>query len=265
MLKKLFSCILVGASVAGLLGHAQAGDNIVHLGQKPDVVHKSGSAMTVTTSLSGASRVIAPPGWTGFLKKGIDGKKESIATIAENEPWTLTLQRWLQDEGLKATVDWSKKRIFIDQDPNWQARVEQAPPVEVMPVSDQVHVHTQAIDVPVHELATIGLNQGLSDFAQPQELAHAVPAWEIKVSDVRLEAALERWTRQAGYRLLWDADRHILITAEDRFEGSFSQAINRVLNSPAIRHSDYPLEAVLYANDPPLLRITRLGEQQIKE
>jgi hypothetical protein len=33
------------------------------------------------------------------------------------------------------------------------------------------------------------------------------------------------------------------------------------LSSPGIRMSDFPLEACIYANTPPLVRITRQGEQ----
>ena len=89
--------------------------------------------------------------------------------------------------------------------------------------------------------------------------------WAILTSDVRLETTLERWAREGGYRLVWDADRHILISAADQFSGTISAAINRVLNSPAIRDSDYPLEAVFYANQPPVIRITRLGDQPSKD
>lgn len=89
--------------------------------------------------------------------------------------------------------------------------------------------------------------------------------WEVRVSDVRLENTFARWAAAAGYTLLWDADRHVLISAADAFSGDFLAAVDRVLKSPAISQSDYPLEAVVYANHPPVLRITRDGEQSIKE
>lgn len=89
--------------------------------------------------------------------------------------------------------------------------------------------------------------------------------WEVRVSDVRLEMTLERWAAAAGYKLLWDADRHVLLSAGDTFRGEFLEAVNRVLQSPAISQSDYPLEAVVYSNNPPVLRITRDGDQSTKE
>jgi len=80
-------------------------------------------------------------------------------------------------------------------------------------------------------------------------------------SDVTLAKTLERWAAAAGHKLKWDAARNFLIGAPDVYVGTFEEALQHVLRSPGIRFSDYPLEACLYANTPPLVRITRLGEQ----
>ena len=85
--------------------------------------------------------------------------------------------------------------------------------------------------------------------------------WSVLVQDVTLSRTLERWGAQAGYRLKWDAQRNFLIGAPDVIDGSFETALKTVLNSAGIRQSDYPLEACIYANTPPLVRITRQGEQ----
>ncbi|MBW8757579.1 MAG: TcpQ domain-containing protein [Burkholderiales bacterium] len=85
--------------------------------------------------------------------------------------------------------------------------------------------------------------------------------WNVLVQDITLEHTLQRWGTQAGVRLKWDAQRNFLIGAPDSIEGTFETALKAVLNSAGIRQSDYPLEACIYANDPPLVRITRRGEQ----
>lgn len=85
--------------------------------------------------------------------------------------------------------------------------------------------------------------------------------WTLKLSDERIDLALARWSREIGYEFRWDADRFFPIAAPTAFEGSFEAAIRLVLMSPGIRNSVYPLEACIYANTPPLLRITRLGDQ----
>jgi len=88
-----------------------------------------------------------------------------------------------------------------------------------------------------------------------------VGRWSVLVQDITLARTLERWGAQAGYRLKWDAQRNFLIGAPDTIDGTFETALKTVLNSAGIRQSDYPLEACIYANTPPLVRVTRQGEQ----
>ena len=85
--------------------------------------------------------------------------------------------------------------------------------------------------------------------------------WSVLTQDITLARTLERWGAQAGYRVKWDAQRNFLIGAPDSVEGTFETALKAILNSAGIRRSDYPLEACIYANTPPLVRITRQGEQ----
>jgi len=124
-------------------------------------------------------------------------------------------------------------------------------------------------------LAGLAVSANLAQAAQPgSELALPVapyagqavgnPAsghWSVLVQDITLARTLERWGAQAGYRVKWDAQRNFLIGAPDSVDGSFEAALKALLNSAGIRQSDYPLEACIYANTPPLVRITRQGEQ----
>ena len=99
----------------------------------------------------------------------------------------------------------------------------------------------------------------------PYAGARATPApvaqWRVLVQDITLARTLERWGAQAGVRVKWDAQRNFLIGAPDSMEGTFEAALQAILGSAGIRQSDYPLEACIYANTPPLVRITRQGEQ----
>lgn len=85
--------------------------------------------------------------------------------------------------------------------------------------------------------------------------------WRVLNEDIRLATTFDRWAREAGYRLIWDARKHVLLSAGDSFVGTFEGALDRALSSPAILKSEYPLEACFYPNNPPIVRITRLGEQ----
>lgn len=121
-------------------------------------------------------------------------------------------------------------------------------PARGVPQVPQVAAQSAVVAVPV----------SVPDAAKP---AAAVTQWEVKASDITLAKTIERWTNAAGYKLKWDASRNFLIGAPDVYTGSFEFALQSVLSSSGIRLSDYPLEACIYANTPPLVRITRQGEQ----
>jgi hypothetical protein len=86
--------------------------------------------------------------------------------------------------------------------------------------------------------------------------------WLILPTDGKLAVTFERWATAAGMKLIWDAQQHVMHSSADSFEGTLDQALARVLLSPAIRKSAYPLEACVYPNNPPVLRITRHGDQK---
>jgi hypothetical protein len=88
--------------------------------------------------------------------------------------------------------------------------------------------------------------------------------WSIRATDGRLATTFERWAKAENMKLVWDAQQHVMLSSSDTFTGTLTEALNRVLSSPAIRLSSYPLEACIYPNDPPLLRITRVGEQSLE-
>jgi len=100
--------------------------------------------------------------------------------------------------------------------------------------------------------------------SEPEAAAAAasVRAYEVHVADVRLVASMQRWAAMDGVRLRWDADKHVLITAPMTFQArSAFDAITQVLSTSGIRNGLFPLEVCEYPNQPPLLRITRQGEQ----
>lgn len=230
MLKHAIALVLASASLCA------AAQTISHIGQPQDASTIPRS-LKVSTDVIGATKVILPGDWKAFARQGMDVRRKSAADVFAGETWTSSLERWAKDEGIAARVDWKNKRVYIDQvaAPRVLLEVEPAPePVAVAAAPAPAQV--KALNLPAQQ-------------------------WSIQISDVRLETTLERWASQAGYTLIWDADRHILITAEDTFSGTFEDALLRVLTSPAIRESDYPLEAVVYGNNPPVLRITGLGEQ----
>ena len=96
----------------------------------------------------------------------------------------------------------------------------------------------------------------------PQQVQSAASVWSLELSDITIANAFQRWARTSGYKIKWDAARNILVGAPDQVDGTFEQAVAKVLASPGIRNGEYPLEVCFYPNTPKLARITRRGEQE---
>lgn len=94
-----------------------------------------------------------------------------------------------------------------------------------------------------------------------EPVAAAERAWEIELKDVTLATTLQRWAKEAGWQIRWDAGKHVMVEASDGLAGSFEDAVRDVLEAPGIAQSAYPLEVCFYPNNPPLARITRKGDQ----
>jgi len=84
----------------------------------------------------------------------------------------------------------------------------------------------------------------------------------VRLADVTLNKTLQRWASENGVRVRWDADKQLLIGAPDVVRArTVLEAIDQIFMTPGIRNSEYPLEACEYPNQPPLIRVTRQGEQ----
>lgn len=90
----------------------------------------------------------------------------------------------------------------------------------------------------------------------------ALMPFDVRLSDIKLGTAFNRWALDAGVRIRWDANKHVLVGAPMTYmKGDILDAVADALDSPGIRNSDYPLEVCEYPNVPRLLRVTRKGEQ----
>lgn len=236
MLKKI-----IGFAVLVVAAQSHAQQRIEHVG--PLVPNEVAiSSVDMKTDLMTAAKTIFPPTWSGFAQKGIDVRRPTNLRMSRGESWLGALDRWLAQEQMVAKIDWNTHKFYLRSVTSYQ--------------------NAQANHPQFGHPNTAGNPAGYPANAYQGPV---VRTWSVLTTDVRLETTLERWAREGGYKLVWDADRHILISAADSFNGTIGDAINRVLSSPAIRGSDYPLEAVIYANTPPVIRITRLGDQPIKE
>ena len=76
---------------------------------------------------------------------------------------------------------------------------------------------------------------------QPSPEPDAV--WTLQTQDKTLYHSLSRWAQAAQWQLMWEAERDFPIQAQISIEGSFSAAVQLVMN--ALSNTDHPLPAVM--------------------
>jgi Toxin co-regulated pilus biosynthesis protein Q len=254
MIRGLVILVAMGVSCAYAQPRLQVIGDLGHQPVSPVQQRVEGNLVTV-------AKMIAPHGWIGYASKSINTTRRSTINVEQGEPWTAAFERWLAQEQLVARVDSSNRQFFLDPDPNARKAASVAP-AQTQPESSPAPVAAAPAPV-IAPMPTSQVAAPVAPAPAPvatQQMA-AGQRWQVRIDDIKLENTLKRWAQQANYQLIWDTDREVLIPASDEFIGSFEDAIDRLLQSPAIRKSEHPLEAVIYSNNPPLVRITRLGDQ----
>ena len=84
-----------------------------------------------------------------------------------------------------------------------------------------------------------------SGSANPVRLPSPEPdaVWTLQTQDKTLYHSLSRWAQAAQWQLMWEAERDFPIQAQISIEGSFSAAVQLVMN--ALSNTDHPLQAVM--------------------
>ncbi len=121
-----------------------------------------------------------------------------------------------------------------------------APPVQVVPPPVQV-----AMPAPVSPPTQV--------LPQPVQTPAAQEQWQVQLTDQTMSILLRRWAAQAGWQLVWEADRDYPIDSNFTLQGDFLTVLESVMRS--VQRSDYPLQAVANTRTR-VLRIVRYLDGQ---
>jgi hypothetical protein len=257
-------CLSAAVFMGAVMSISAQAQNIEHIGT-PRLHERANLSMTIKDSadnsrqarprsltsqstIAGVSRFLIPTSWSGFAQDGVDTNRPSSARLTQDEPWVKALEEWLSNEKLTARLDWNTNRFYLNA-----GRVAQGQGAVAAPATTTAQAPARAPAPTTQE--------------QPPAQATAQPAplpsqsWEIDLKDIHLGNTFARWGKKLGWSVLWDAPKHIMIEATNIFTGSLPEAIDQVLRSPGIAAGAFPLEACIYPNTPPLVRITLKGEQ----
>lgn len=98
----------------------------------------------------------------------------------------------------------------------------------------------------------------LSSKARPEsptgDTAEASAEWQVLLADRTFYQTMLRWTRHAGWQLVWEAERDFAIDAQVSLHGTFLQVLDISMRS--LLNTDYPLQAQVNEQTR-VVRITR--------
>lgn len=85
--------------------------------------------------------------------------------------------------------------------------------------------------------------------------------WAVRISDVTLRQALERWGREASppWQVSWEVKVNFPVQLEAAFSGSFESAVEQFMDS--LKGSDHPLLGCLYEGNH-VVRVLHYGDKK---
>jgi Toxin co-regulated pilus biosynthesis protein Q len=95
--------------------------------------------------------------------------------------------------------------------------------------------------------------------APPRKAAGVTKAptrWSMSERDRTLRIALERWSQEAGWRLLWELGVDYRLEATSSIEGTFEEAISTVVTN--MDRAEVPPKAIFYRGNQ-VLRVVARG------
>ncbi len=112
-------------------------------------------------------------------------------------------------------------------------------------------VATPASPPPVPEAAQSAnaLGAAITVSAVPvatQSSSAAASTWRVEIADMNVRRVIERWSRNAGMQVIYEASKDVDVGATAAFSGTYEHALQQLL--AAIEASEMPLRACLYAN-----------------
>lgn len=193
-------------ALAGAPGDEFLGDQIPYsdsyLTVAPAVVS------TKKTTIDVAADTLVPRGdnWSISITEDAAGKPVTWAN--ENLPWNERLQAMAKNSGLEAAIDKDTRRVHIK---NSAASAGSA------------HAGALTSGAAMRGATKASASNGQSSTkAKPNQIETAPFEYVVRVKDLTLSKAFERWAKQAGWTVDWQAKQiDYPISSEATFSGEF--------------------------------------------
>jgi predicted transcriptional regulator len=81
---------------------------------------------------------------------------------------------------------------------------------------------------------------------KPSPVAPVKKNFAVKLTDGTIYGALQRWSKESGWQLSWEAERDFAVNLEATYEGDYETSIGQLMET--LGRSQYPLRACTFDN-----------------
>jgi hypothetical protein len=174
--------------------------NYTGFGTASILKHSFGRNVLLPTAVS----LIVPDGWNVYADKGVySGGK--VSWNASNKPWTYSLRRVLNKQGLQAEVDWNAHYVLLKV-------LHKA----VNPVYSNLGPSLNKDSAPAPALNT--------------SLGSVTQVFTLKKGTL-IAAGLKKWAALSGWVVLWQLPEDWEVPNNTVFTGSFHDAVTKVVKA----------------------------------
>lgn len=175
--------------------------------------------------------------------------RKKLVAIKGKGTWSQLLTQASSSSSVKITVDRDVKRVTVT---DTRAVTEVSAAVKTPAVQPSASAPRAVAVAAAGAPAQAKLSATVVDIQSAQVAKPVAPvvveqAWDIRLTDKTIFGAMKRWSKTAGWQLMWDTEGNDFpVVAEATYKGAFDVAVGGVMAS--LQRSQFPLRACLYDN-----------------
>lgn len=173
--------------------------------------------------------------------------RKKLLAIKGKGTWSQLLTQASSSSAVKITVDRDAKRVTVT-DTRAVTEVSAAVKTPAVQPSASAPRAVAAAGTPAQaKLSATAVDTQGAQVAKPVAPVVVEQAWDIRLTDKTIFGAMKRWSKTAGWQLMWDTEGNDFpVVAEATYKGAFDVAVGGVMAS--LQRSQFPLRACLYDN-----------------
>lgn len=171
--------------------------------------------------------------------------RKKLVAIKGKGTWSQLLTQASAGSAVKISVDRDAKRVTVT---DRVALTDIAAAAKAPAVQPVVAAPRAGAAAGAPSAATLSATAGSgpsAPVAKPVGPVAVEQAWDIRLTDKTIFGVMKRWSKAAGWQLMWDTEKNDFpVVAEGTYKGTFDAAVFGVMQS--LQQSEYPVRACMH-------------------